>query len=110
MLELLVSLSVLLLAVMMIAGILGVVVDSSRKIVLRSALLRKYEYYRDYLNSCSFDSEEISPGEQSKKEGLFIIRWWVVAVEADLKKIALNVSAKSLHREGTVFKSNLLGR
>ncbi len=90
--EVLVSLTLLLLAVLFSMRIMVTVLDQTRKSNLRFRLIETLDYYKNYLSSLSMASPELDQGHHGRKEGEFRVDWQVEAIGAFLKRIRLAVA------------------
>jgi prepilin-type N-terminal cleavage/methylation domain-containing protein len=91
--EIMVSLSLLMLAVLASARITVFALEQSRRSNLRFRLLEKLDYYKNYLSSLSFAAPELAAGEHGEENGEFKVSWRVQVASPFLKCVRLTAAA-----------------
>lgn len=106
--ETLFSLLLVFIALMFICRTLIFSIYASRNSLIRFKIVQKYEYYKYYLYSRTFDSNELKKGDHLKHENEFKINWIVKNITTSFKKITIRVSYKDLKKKNFIYKSKFI--
>jgi prepilin-type N-terminal cleavage/methylation domain-containing protein len=89
--EVLVSMTLLLMAVLFSSRIMVAAMDQTRKSALRFRLVEALNYYKNYLSSLPMDSPELAEGAHARAEREFRVDWRVEEAGAFLKMVRLAI-------------------
>jgi len=106
--ETLFSLLLVFLALIFICKTLIFSIYVNRNSLIRFKIVQKYEYYKYYLSSKSFDLIELKQGSHLKYENKFKINWIVKNITTSLKKITIKISYKDLMKQNFIYKSKFI--
>ena len=106
--ETLFSLLLVFIALMFICRTLIFSIYASRNSLIRFKIVQKYEYYKYYLYSRPFDSNELKKGDHLKHENKFKINWIVKDITTSFKKITIRISYKDLIKQNFIYKSKFI--
>lgn len=106
--ETLFSLLLVFIALIFICKTLIFSIYTNRNSLIRFEIIQKYEYYKYYLCSRSFDSNELKKGDHLKYENKFKINWIVKNITTSLKKIKIKISYKKLTKQNFIYKSKFI--
>lgn len=90
--EVLVSLTLLLLTILFSSRIMVSALDQTRKSAGRFRLVEALDYYRNYLSSLPMISPELAEGPHGRADREFQVDWQVEAAGVFLKRIRLAVA------------------
>lgn len=102
------SLLIVFIALIFICKTLIFSIYTNRNSLIRFEIIQKYEYYKYYLYSKSFNSNELKKGDYSKHEKFFKINWTVKNITTSLKKIKIKISYKNLTKQNFIYKSKFI--
>jgi prepilin-type N-terminal cleavage/methylation domain-containing protein len=106
--EMLVSLSLLLLAVLFSARVTIFVLGQARNSQMRFRLIEKLDYYKNYLSSLSLGAPELAEGEHRKESREFNVSWRVAAAGTFLKRIELLAAVPGYSLPLVFYKSKFI--
>jgi len=106
--ETLFSLLIVFIALIFICKTLIFSIYTNRNSLIRFEIIQKYEYYKYYLYSKSFNSNELKKGDYLKYEKNFKINWTVKNITTSLKKIKIKISYKNLTKQNFIYKSKFI--
>ncbi len=106
--ETLFSLLLVFIALIFICKTLIFSIYTNRNSLIRFEIIQKYEYYKYYLCSRPFDSNELKKGDHLKYENKFKINWIVKSITTSLKKIKIKISYKNLTKQNFIYKSKFI--
>jgi len=91
--EVLVTLTLMLLAILFSSRIMVSALDQTRKTAARFRLLEALDYYRNYLASLPMASPELAAGPHARTDGGCRADWQVEEAGSFLKRVRLAVAA-----------------
>ncbi len=106
--ETLFSLLIVFIALIFICKTLIFSIYTNRNSLIRFEIIQKYEYYKYYLYSKPFNSNELKKGDYLKYEKNFKINWTVKNITTSLKKIKIKISYKNLTKQNFIYKSKFI--
>lgn len=106
--EMLVSMSLLLLAVLASARVTIFALAQERNSQMRFRLIEKLDYCKNYLSSLSLAAPELAIGDHRQENREFVVSWRVAAAGAFLKRIDLLAAGPGYSLPLVFYKSKFI--
>ncbi len=106
--EVLVSLTLLLMSILFGSRIMVAALDQTRKSALRFRLVEAFDYYRNYLYSLPMDSPELAVGPHGCTDGKCQVDWQVEAAGDFLKRIRLEAAVSGCRLRLLLYRSQFI--
>lgn len=107
--EMLVALTLLLLAVLFSARITIFALRQARQSGVRFRLMETNDYYKNHLSSLPFSAPGLADGEHRQICREFVVSWRVEPAAAGLKRIRLLAAGTHCSLTAVFYKSNFIG-